>query len=96
MNRRLHELALKKQRLQFQSAQLRDRWIAQAHGVRPLLAGIDRVGRGVQWVQRHPTAVLAVGIALLVARPRTALRWTRRAFVAWQAWHKGRSWLSPR
>lgn len=96
MSRRLHELALKKQRLQFQSTLLRDRWMAQAGGVRPFLTGIDHVGRGVDWVRRHPTALLAMGIALLVARPRAALRWARRAFIAWQAWHKGRSWLSPR
>lgn len=88
MTRRLHELALKKQRLRFQSALLRDRWEAQAGNVRPLLAGIDRVGQGLGWVRRHPTALLATGVALLVARPRATLRWARRAFVAWQLWQR--------
>lgn len=96
MNRRLHELALRKQRLQFQSGLLRDRWAAQAGGVQPLLAGIDRVGQGVNWVRRHPAAVVATGVALLIARPRATLRWARRAFIAWQAWRRGGSWLSHR
>ncbi len=42
MNRRLHELALKKQRLRFQGSLLRERWAAQAQAMRPLLAaGFD-------------------------------------------------------
>jgi hypothetical protein len=94
VSRRLHELALKKQRLRFQSSLLRERWAAQAAGMQTLLAGIDRVGQGVDWVKRHPRALLAVAVAVLVARPRATLRWTRRAFIAWQAWRKGRAWLS--
>ena len=88
MNRRLHDLALTKQRLRFQSALLRDRWVDQAGNVRPLLAGIDRLGQGVDWVRRHPAALLAAGVALLVVRPRATLRWARRAFVAWKLWQQ--------
>ncbi len=94
MNRRLHELALKKQRLRFQGSLLRERWAAQAQAMRPLLAGIDSVSEGLDWVKRHPHALVALAVAVLVARPRATLRWTRRAFIAWQAWRKGRAWLS--
>lgn len=88
MSRRLHELALKKQRLQFQSTLLRERWVAQTGDLRPLLVAVDHVGQGVTWVRRHPHALLAAAVAVLVARPRATLRWARRAFIAWQFWQR--------
>ncbi len=89
MSRRLHELALKKQRLQFQSTLLRERWAAQAGDLRPLLVAVDHVGQGVTWVRRHPHALLAAAVAVLVARPRATLRWARRAFFVWRFWRQG-------
>jgi hypothetical protein len=87
-------LALKKQRLQLKSATLREQWIGHAAGFQPLCNGVDRVGDGVRWLRGHPQALIATGVALLVARPRVMLRWARRGFVAWQAWRKGKDWLS--
>jgi hypothetical protein len=92
----LLELALRKQRLQLKSAGLRERWKAHAAGFEPLFGGLDRADRGLAWLRRHPQIPVAVAVAVAVARPRAALRWVRRAFVAWQAWRKGKHWLSAR
>jgi hypothetical protein len=100
MNSDMLTLALKQQRLQLKSAALRAQWIGHAGGLKPLCNGVDRVGQGIRWLQGHPQALIttgvATGVALLVARPRTLLRWARRSFFAWQAWRKGRNWLARR
>lgn len=96
MNERLLALALKKQRLQFQSAALRERWAAHARGLQPVCTGIDRICDGFAWLRRYPHVAAAVGVALLAARPRTAWRWARRALVAWQFWRRGGRWLLTR
>lgn len=94
MNRRLLELALKKQRLQFQSAALRENWAKQARGVEPVLQAVDGVGRGVAWLTRYPYVLTVVAVALVVARPSAVWRWARRGFLAWQFWRRGLDWLS--
>lgn len=96
MNSRLVELALKKQRLQISSATLREQWTAQAAGLEPFCAGIDGLRSGAAWLRRHPAVVVAATVALVVARPRAVFRWTRRAFVAWQAWRRTRGWFAGR
>jgi hypothetical protein len=96
MNRRLLELALKKQRLQFQSVALREQWANHALGLRPLCTGIDRVDDGFAWLRRYPHVFAAVGAALLAARPRALWRWTRRGWLAWQFWRRGGRWLLTR
>jgi len=91
-------LALKKQRLQLESAAQRERWIAHAQGLLPVCNGVDRVGDGVRWLRTHPQALAAIGVAtsvaLMVARPRSMLRWARRSFFAWQTWRRGTAWLA--
>lgn len=94
MNQRLLELALKRQRLQFQSAALREHWVAHTRGLQPVFQGMDRIGAGVAWMRRYPHVLIAVSVALLVARPKAVWRWARRSFVAWQFWRRGTDWLS--
>lgn len=96
MNGKLLELALKKQRLQFKSDALRERWAEHARALQPVCAGVDRVGDGVAWLRRHPEVGVAVAVVLLVTRPRAVLRWVRRTFLAWQVWRRGRAWLASR
>lgn len=96
MNARLVELALKKQRLQFRSEALRERWQGHARGLCPVFDGVDRLGDGARWLWRHPEVFVATAVALLVARPRAAWRWLRRGFVGWQVWRRGRAWLTAR
>lgn len=84
MSQREIELALKKQRLQFRSAALRDQLAADAAGLHPLFHTLDRIQGGVRWLGRHPHWVVAGLVALLVARPKAFLRWGRRSWFAWQ------------
>jgi hypothetical protein len=90
------ELALKKQRLQFRSAELRERFAEYAFGVSPVLKAGDAVVDGVRWVKRHPEVLAAAGVALVVVRPRGVVRWARRGVAAWQAWGRVRHWLAAR
>jgi hypothetical protein len=94
MNGTALELALKKQRLQFVSESLRKDFGDHAAGLRPLFSGADFAVEGVRWARRNPQIVVAAGVALLVARPRRAWRWARRAFFGWQAWQKLRDFAS--
>ncbi|HZV54932.1 MAG TPA: YqjK family protein [Rhodocyclaceae bacterium] len=96
MNGKLLELALKKQRLQLKSNDLRERWLDHARGLQPLSEGVEGVGDVFAWLRRHPQLIVVISVVLLVARPRKALRWARRTFLAWQVWRKGRTWLSKR
>ncbi|MDO8787185.1 MAG: YqjK family protein [Sulfuritalea sp.] len=96
MNRTALELALKKQRLQIASETLRAEFGRYAGGLAPAFTGADYAVVGARWVQRHPQFVVAAAVALVVARPKRAWRWARRAFVGWQAWHKLRDILERR
>lgn len=87
------ELALRKQRLQLRSAALRDELAGHAAAFAPLFAAGDKVCAGARWLRRNPAATVAVGVALVVARPRAVFRWLRRGVVVWQAWVQTRIWL---
>jgi hypothetical protein len=86
------ELALKKQRLQLRSAALRQQMSGQAGALDPLFLTADRLNNGIGWLRRHPEAVVAAVVAIVVARPRRAFRWARRAFFAWQVWRRLQTW----
>jgi hypothetical protein len=90
------EFALKKQRLQFRSAELRAQLGEYALGVAPLLRAGDAVVDGVRWVRHHPEVVAAAGLGIALARPRAVVRWARRGVAAWQAWGRVRAWLEKR
>ncbi len=96
MNDTVLELALKKQRLQIASDALRDDLGRYATGLRPLFSGADLAVDGVRWARRNPQFVVAAGVALLVARPKSAWRWARRAFFGWQMWQKLRQFIPSR
>jgi hypothetical protein len=87
---RLLELALKKQRLQFTSEQLRHRFAHNLTFVQPLCAGLDRVRSAWHWLRERPAIPVAVAVALVVGRPRAVWRWARRGFFAWQTWQRAR------
>lgn len=90
------ELALRKQRLQLQSATQRDALVGAAAGLAPLLTAADKVREGARWLGRHPELLAGGMVALLVARPRTVFRWVRRSFFAWQAWRRVSQWRLER
>lgn len=93
MNERQLQLALRRQRLQMRSEQLRGQWQQHMANLAPAVATANRVGDGVRWLQRHPEIIAGVGVAAVVARPKTAWRWLRRSWVAWRFWQKRRHWL---
>ena len=90
------ELALRKQRLQIKSAVQREALAGHALALKPIFGVGDTLRSGAFWVRRHPEAIVAVGAALLVVRPRALFRWTRRGVVAWQTWQRMRAWLEAR
>jgi len=88
MTARTLELALKKQRLQIASDALRQDFVRHADGLRPVFHAADLAVVGAVWVRRNPQFVVAACVTLLVARPKRAWQWARRAFTAWLAWRK--------
>ncbi|MDP2823590.1 MAG: YqjK family protein [Sulfuritalea sp.] len=96
MNAPALELALRKQRLQIASENLRSDFGRFAAGLAPAFRAADCAVEGARWVGRNPQLVLAAGVALVVVRPRSAWRWARRAFVGWQAWRRLRDFLDRR
>ncbi len=87
---RLLELALKKQRLQFDSDRRRAAMADALGFVSPLCAAADQLKAGTRWLAERPAIPVAIGAALLVARPRAVLRWGRRAWLGWQMWRRTR------
>lgn len=82
---KLHELALKKQRLELRSEGLRQEIANAALALQPSLAGVDRLAEGIGWLRRHPATVLAAVAGLLLARPRRLLRLAKRGWLLWLA-----------
>jgi len=85
MNARELELALKKQRLQFESAALRAQAMQHLRGVQPALQMVDRARSAYAWVRGRPALWVGAAVALAVMRPRVAWRWFRRGWMVWQA-----------
>lgn len=90
MSRR-KELAKERQRLQHRSAVLRERLAHHAQALEPGLSLVDRAREGVRWLRAHPTLVAGAAAALLVLRPRRALRWGLRAWGGWRLLARARS-----
>ena len=42
-----------------------------------VFGAVDRVRTGIHWLKQHPALPVLIATALLVARPRAALRWVR-------------------
>jgi hypothetical protein len=90
------ELALKKQRLQIASDGLRADFGLCASGLTPAFIGADMAVAVAHWVRRNKELVVAVGVALVVIRPRSAVGWARRAFVFWRIWRNFHDFLESR
>lgn len=95
MSPELVELALRKQHLQIRSADQRAALIRHAGGVTPVLRGVDRIADSVRWARNNAPVLSGIGIFLLVARPRAALRWARRGWVGWQLLRRARNLIAP-
>jgi len=91
VNLRLLELALAKQRLTLRSDTLRRQLAAAAGDWRPPLGMIDSLRQGVDWLRRHPPVIVAVAVALFVARPRAVLGSVGRGWMLWRLWRSFRA-----
>ncbi len=83
------ELALEKQRVQFQIAAQRLAMAQHIEGLKPLFDAADQITAGARWVKHHPEVV--AGGVLLAAAVRSGVRrfiwrWGRRTFIAWRLW----------
>ena len=83
------ELALEKQRLQFQAAFQREMLARHVEGLKPIFAVADQITASARWAKHHPEVVAAGVVLLAVVRSgarRFLWRWGRRGFVAWRLW----------
>lgn len=86
MNPHLLELAKRHGNLQARIAEQRR---ALAQHAQPLAQALDKgdsVLKGVDWLKQHPAAVGVATAAVVVLRPKGALRWARRSFLIWRGW----------
>ncbi|MDR3454073.1 MAG: YqjK-like family protein [Rhodoferax sp.] len=88
------ELALRRQRLVMRSAQLRLRLAGQAEVLRAPLALADTAGAAVQWLRRHPYALIGPVMLLAALRPARALRWAGRLWWGWRTFRQTGRWLA--
>lgn len=94
MNRADLERAIKKQHLLLESKALRDDFAAHARGIQPACQVADGAVAGARWLHAHPQVVIGFSVAFLVAQPKRAWRWTRRAFSVWQTWSRVKALLA--
>lgn len=90
------ELALAKQRLQFQATAERAALAEHLAGLQPLFDSADQVAAGARWVRHHPEALAGAVAVLAAVRPgarRFIWRWGRRSFMAWRLWRDSHRWL---
>jgi len=66
----------------------------------PLQAAADTGSRivallrdGVQYLKSHPLPVALAVLALVLLKPRRALRWAGRGLFLWRSWRALRAWL---
>lgn len=77
-------LARRRTQLLATAAAQRAAFAAQWQGVRPALGIADRGVSLARSVARHPLLVAAAAAALVIWRPRRALRWAQYGVMAWQ------------
>jgi hypothetical protein len=85
------ELALKKQRLEFRSAMLREAIAQDAQALQPHFFYADKFLAGIAWLRRYPLVTVTALAALVIVRPRGMLRWARRALFIGMALRRLRS-----
>jgi hypothetical protein len=92
MSPRELELALKKQRLQLQSAALRAHLAQQTRAFEPAAGAVDMVRLGYSFLRGRPYVWVAAAVVLVVAKPSAVWRWLKRGAVWWQAAQQMRGW----
>lgn len=88
MTPREHQLALRRQRLQWEAQSQRQELARHLGPFLPAFTAVDKVRAGARFLKQHPGWLAAGAVAIAVLRPRGAWRWGRRGLVAWQLWRK--------
>ncbi|MBS1197652.1 MAG: hypothetical protein H6R18_1437 [Proteobacteria bacterium] len=83
---RRFELATRRGELTAHIAMQRGTLAGHMQPVARLLGVADRAVDGAHWLKRHPQIIAAFAVGLLIARPRRAWRWAKRAFFVWRSW----------
>lgn len=94
MNTKLLELATRRGVLKARIDAQRLTLAEQSAPLENALARGDVVLEGVDWLKHHPLAIAAAVAAVVVARPRRALRWAKRGFFVWRSWQGVRNLLA--
>lgn len=83
-------LAERRERLLVRSAELRQRIAQDGGALAPPLALADGLREGWRWLRTHPEWPAGAALALLLLKPRRALRWASRGWWAWRLWQRAR------
>lgn len=86
---RHRRLLLQREGLRLRSAELRSQLADEAQVLRTPLQLADQLRSGWQWLRAHPEWPLGALAALVLLRPRRALRWSSRLWWAWGLWQRG-------
>ncbi len=86
MTPRQLELALKRQRLEFQVAAQRRELAECVRPFMPVISGLDSVHRGIHYLKTHPEISAVAAVVVFILRPGRAFRWLRHGFSAWRLW----------
>lgn len=86
MTPRQVQLALKRQRLEFEAAAQRHEFAESLRPFLPAFSAVDGVNRGIHYLKAHPEIPAVAAVALFILRPRRAFRWARRGVSAWRLW----------
>jgi hypothetical protein len=84
MNRKLAQLAKRRQLLVAQAAAQRTQLTQDMAPWHARLALADRVVNVVQYVKHHPAMMLGAALLLAALLPRRAGKWLQRGWLAWQ------------
>ena len=88
MTPRQLELALKRQRLEWQAQVQRQDLERHLQVFLPAFTAADRIRSGAKFLRAHPQWLAGAAVVAAVLRPRKAWRWAQRGFVAWRLWKK--------
>ncbi len=83
-----HDLAVRRHELVGRSRTLRAQLVADTQALAPMLAGVDRVRGGIQWLKQNPLWLGVAVAALVVWRPSRLWRWGGKAWTAWRFWQR--------
>jgi len=92
VNRRLEEIEAKRARLLERAARERADVAQTLQLWEQPLGFVDRCLEAARFVIARPPLVAGATLLLVLLRPRTAIRWTQRAFALWQ----GYRWLTKK